>query len=218
MFGSAFSPIPKRVMDGSEPGLDTPAAVLSGAPTDLQARTVRYKRSILEARSSGKRLTNDQHLSPHKDRHPIRRLARTQVAHRLGCSLQGPQMGEPAHGLAVVRRRHAGHSPRLQLQGRRDCICEQAGLRVLRAGAQRAQARAQGLRDPVRVQPWQAEAGEDEVKDIQSERGSRVYILYCMVSLRHFFVLKLHCDQEILISFGHQGANTFGEIFYAAQR
>jgi hypothetical protein len=40
--GSSFSPIPKRVMNGSEPGLDTPAAVLSGAPTDLQARTVRY--------------------------------------------------------------------------------------------------------------------------------------------------------------------------------
>jgi hypothetical protein len=31
-----------RVMDGSEPGLTTPAAVLSGAPMDLQARTVRY--------------------------------------------------------------------------------------------------------------------------------------------------------------------------------
>lgn len=36
-----FSPIPKRVMDGSEPGDITPAAVLSGAPVDLQARTVR---------------------------------------------------------------------------------------------------------------------------------------------------------------------------------
>ena len=46
-FGSSFSPIPKRVMDGSEPGLDTPAAVLSGAPMDLQARTVRYERTIL---------------------------------------------------------------------------------------------------------------------------------------------------------------------------
>jgi hypothetical protein len=31
-----------RVMDGSEPGEITPAAVLSGAPTDLQARTVRF--------------------------------------------------------------------------------------------------------------------------------------------------------------------------------
>lgn len=30
-----------RVMDGSEPGEDTPAAVLSGAPIELQARTVR---------------------------------------------------------------------------------------------------------------------------------------------------------------------------------
>jgi NADH dehydrogenase (ubiquinone) Fe-S protein 4 len=29
-------------MDGSEPGDVVPAAVLSGAPTDLQARTVRY--------------------------------------------------------------------------------------------------------------------------------------------------------------------------------
>lgn len=29
-------------MDGSEPGETVPAAILSGAPTDLQARTVRY--------------------------------------------------------------------------------------------------------------------------------------------------------------------------------
>ena len=36
-----FSPVPKRVMNGSEPGEVLPAAVLSGAPTDLQARTVR---------------------------------------------------------------------------------------------------------------------------------------------------------------------------------
>ena len=39
---STFSPVPKRVMDGSEPGETTPAAVVSGAPIDLQARTVRY--------------------------------------------------------------------------------------------------------------------------------------------------------------------------------
>ncbi|KAL9622103.1 MAG: hypothetical protein Q9160_003446 [Pyrenula sp. 1 TL-2023] len=38
---SSFSPVPKRVMDGSEPGDVTAAAVLSGAPIDLQARTVR---------------------------------------------------------------------------------------------------------------------------------------------------------------------------------
>jgi NADH dehydrogenase (ubiquinone) Fe-S protein 4 len=30
-----------RVMDGSEEGQSVPAAVLSGAPIDLQARTVR---------------------------------------------------------------------------------------------------------------------------------------------------------------------------------
>jgi len=39
---STFSPIPRRVMNGSEPGESVAAAVLSGAPVDLQARTVRY--------------------------------------------------------------------------------------------------------------------------------------------------------------------------------
>jgi hypothetical protein len=38
----SFSPVPKRLMDGSEPGETVAAAVLSGAPSDLQARTVRY--------------------------------------------------------------------------------------------------------------------------------------------------------------------------------
>lgn len=38
---STYSPVPKRVMNGSEPTETTPAAVLSGAPIDLQARTVR---------------------------------------------------------------------------------------------------------------------------------------------------------------------------------
>ncbi|KAF2859878.1 hypothetical protein K470DRAFT_282389 [Piedraia hortae CBS 480.64] len=50
---SAFSPVPKRVMDGSEPGLTTPAAVLSGAPLDLQARTVRIYRPAKTATQSG---------------------------------------------------------------------------------------------------------------------------------------------------------------------
>lgn len=40
---STYSPVPKRVLNGSEPGSITPAAVLSGAPVDLQARTVRYE-------------------------------------------------------------------------------------------------------------------------------------------------------------------------------
>lgn len=38
---STYSPVPKRVMDGSESGHFTPAAVVSGAPVDLQARPVR---------------------------------------------------------------------------------------------------------------------------------------------------------------------------------
>ncbi|KAL9104066.1 MAG: hypothetical protein Q9163_000963 [Psora crenata] len=49
---SQFSPIPRHVMDGSEPGI-TPAAVLSGAPVDLQARTVRIYRPAKTATQSG---------------------------------------------------------------------------------------------------------------------------------------------------------------------
>lgn len=36
-----YSPVPRKVQDGSEPGESLAAAVLSGAPVDLQARTVR---------------------------------------------------------------------------------------------------------------------------------------------------------------------------------
>ncbi|KAK3202707.1 hypothetical protein GRF29_154g419734 [Pseudopithomyces chartarum] len=50
---SNFSPIPKRVMDGSEPGESVAAAVLSGAPIDLQARTVRIYRPTKTATQSG---------------------------------------------------------------------------------------------------------------------------------------------------------------------
>lgn len=39
---SLYSPVPRRIQDGSQPGETLPAAVLSGAPVDLQARTVRY--------------------------------------------------------------------------------------------------------------------------------------------------------------------------------
>ncbi|KAL9014362.1 MAG: hypothetical protein Q9173_000980 [Seirophora scorigena] len=50
---SMFSPIPKRVMDGSEPGELVAGAVLSGAPVDLQARTARIYRPAKTATQSG---------------------------------------------------------------------------------------------------------------------------------------------------------------------
>ncbi|MCJ1465923.1 NADH:ubiquinone oxidoreductase 21kD subunit [Pseudocyphellaria aurata] len=50
---STFSLVPKRVMDGSEPGTVLPAAVLSGAPVDLQARTARIYRPAKTATQSG---------------------------------------------------------------------------------------------------------------------------------------------------------------------
>ncbi|KAH6676372.1 NADH-ubiquinone oxidoreductase 21kDa subunit [Halenospora varia] len=50
---STFSPIPKRVMNGSEDGDVLPAAVLSGAPIELEARTVRIYRPAKTATQSG---------------------------------------------------------------------------------------------------------------------------------------------------------------------
>ncbi|KAL6248411.1 ndufs4 NADH dehydrogenase Fe-S protein subunit [Rhinocladiella similis] len=50
---SKYSPVPKRVMNGSEPTEITPAAVLSGAPVDLQARTVRIYKPVRPATQSG---------------------------------------------------------------------------------------------------------------------------------------------------------------------
>ncbi|KZZ91246.1 NADH dehydrogenase ubiquinone Fe-S protein 4, mitochondrial [Ascosphaera apis ARSEF 7405] len=49
---STFSPVPKRVLDGSEGG-SLPAAVLSGAPVDLQGRTVRIYKPAKAASQSG---------------------------------------------------------------------------------------------------------------------------------------------------------------------
>ncbi|TVY54397.1 NADH-ubiquinone oxidoreductase 21 kDa subunit, mitochondrial [Lachnellula cervina] len=50
---STFSPVPKRVMNGSEDGDVLPAAVLSGAPIELEARTVRIYRPTKTATQSG---------------------------------------------------------------------------------------------------------------------------------------------------------------------
>ncbi|KAI0006801.1 ETC complex I subunit conserved region-domain-containing protein [Xylariaceae sp. FL0662B] len=50
---STFTPVPKRVMDGSEEGEVLPAAVLSGAPMELQARSVRIYQPSKPATQSG---------------------------------------------------------------------------------------------------------------------------------------------------------------------
>jgi len=50
---STFSPVPKRVMNGSEDGDVLPAAVLSGAPIELEARTVRIYKPAKTATQSG---------------------------------------------------------------------------------------------------------------------------------------------------------------------
>ncbi|KAG6042277.1 NADH:ubiquinone oxidoreductase 21kD subunit [Claviceps citrina] len=48
---STFTPVPTRLQDGSEETL--PAAVISGAPMELQARTVRIYREAKPATQSG---------------------------------------------------------------------------------------------------------------------------------------------------------------------
>jgi len=49
---STFTPVPKKVQDGSEEEI-LPAAVLSGAPLELQARTVRIYKEAKPATQSG---------------------------------------------------------------------------------------------------------------------------------------------------------------------
>ncbi|KAI9893184.1 MAG: NADH:ubiquinone oxidoreductase 21kD subunit [Vezdaea aestivalis] len=50
---SQFSPVPRYLMDGSEPGDVIAAAVLSGAPSEMQARTVRIYKPTKPATQSG---------------------------------------------------------------------------------------------------------------------------------------------------------------------
>merc|ERR1712000_434522 len=49
---STYTPVPKKVQDGSEEGI-LPAATVSGAPMELQARTVRIYKEAKPATQSG---------------------------------------------------------------------------------------------------------------------------------------------------------------------
>jgi hypothetical protein len=62
---------------------------------------------------------HSQHLQAYQDSHTIRRLERLALANGLGRSAQGPPMGEPAHGLAVVCRLHERPPDTVQIQGGR---------------------------------------------------------------------------------------------------
>ena len=118
-------------MDGSEPGETLPAAVLSGAPTDLQARTVRYVGNLDVTPAKNTTIANSdflQYLPPDKARLAVRYLALTPLAYGLGYPAEGSPVGEPAHGMAVFCRWNAGHPPQVQYQGGCDRFRQQAGL------------------------------------------------------------------------------------------
>jgi len=51
---STFTPVPKHIQDGSEDTTYVPAAIISGAPMELQARTVRIYQPAKPATQSGK--------------------------------------------------------------------------------------------------------------------------------------------------------------------
>ena len=110
-----FSPVPKRVMNGSEDTDVLPAAVLSGAPIELEARTVRYVLAL--PTRSDLTLCTLQNLQRSQNRNPIWRLAQPPLAHGLGHSLQRSPMGESLNGLAILCRFHARHTYQLQEQG-----------------------------------------------------------------------------------------------------
>jgi hypothetical protein len=114
-------------MDGSEPGDSVAAAVLSGAPIDLQARTVRYAEPP-KAYLHSVTLTRIQHLPPRQDRHPVRGLALSPLADGLGRPTKGTSVGEPVDGMAIIRGFYAGPPDRVQVEGGRHRLCEQAGI------------------------------------------------------------------------------------------
>lgn len=159
-------------MDGSEPGESVAAAVLSGAPVDLQARQVRYG-FLCECTYT---LKTDfvQHLQARQDRHTVRKLDVGTLAHGLGCARQGPPMGEPSHGLGIVCRLHERTPTPVQVQAGCYQLCQQAGLRVLCPGAQRSQVRSQGIRQQLHTRPRKVEAGQDKVKRCGGDDLSRV--------------------------------------------
>ena len=78
-----FSPVPKRVMNGSEDTDVLPAAVLSGAPIELEARTVRFV-SHPTHHPSATPTNTSQNLQRSKNRNPIWRLACSSLANGLG--------------------------------------------------------------------------------------------------------------------------------------
>ena len=119
-------------MDGSEPVDTVPAAVLSGAPTDLQARTVRYgykdTNYVILRRSNVANHNAPQNLPPLKAGDSVRRLAQSPMENGLGYLAEGSPVGEPSYRLAVVCRRHAGHQFEFQDQGGCHPVCAEAGI------------------------------------------------------------------------------------------
>lgn len=104
-----FSPVPKRVMDGSEPGEIVAAAVLSGAPVDLQARQVRYV-MLFKHRGNCHLLTFGQNISTSKDGYSVRDMACSSMEDGLGHSAERSSMGESVDGVAIHWRFDAQHT------------------------------------------------------------------------------------------------------------
>ena len=147
-------------MDGSEEGNVLPAAILSGAPVDLQARTVRYDNGysflltgltgletpimaylILTLFLSVKHLQTDQACNAEW---PVGWL---EVEDGLGCAGQGPPMGEPPNWVAIFWGFRARDAHQFQEQGRRRRLRREAGIRIFRPGTQRAENSSQGVRE-----------------------------------------------------------------------
>ncbi|KAI3532491.1 hypothetical protein CABS03_09459, partial [Colletotrichum abscissum] len=108
--------------------------------------------------------SHSPHLPGIQARNAIRQLARPPLAHGLGHPPQGPPLGEPAHGLAVVGRHDAGHQTQLQVQGGRHPLCREARVRVLCPGAAVEADQAQGVRQQLFVLAQEAQAHSDQVE------------------------------------------------------
>ena len=123
-------------MDGSEPGGVLAAAVLSGAPTDLQARTVRYDSFGAKTNTIGRLTMFIQNLSSFETGYAIWDLAEPSLAHGLGYFIERPPLGEPVDGVAIICRLHARHASQLQVKGSGNPFRRKARVRILCPGTE----------------------------------------------------------------------------------
>lgn len=111
------------------------------------------------------------------------------LAHGLGSSTKGTQMGESAHGVAIHSRSHAGHQAAVQESRGGNHFRRKARIRVLCNGTTGEKIRAQSICQQFLARARPTETHQDEIKGTATILSLGVQ----MVSTTHLsrlFVIK----------------------------